>query len=140
MGESYAGLSKEMLQEPGVTGGWAVKDVLAHVSWWEEEALKHLPHILEGGRPPRYSTLYGGIDAFNARMHDTWRGRSLAEVLTRLAASHLRLLEYLDSVPEGQLLGDTRFRLRLRLDTYGHYAIHAAAILEWRARRGTTSG
>lgn len=45
-------------------------DIIAHVTWWEEEALTHLPLVLRGGRPPRYSVTYGGIDAFNATMTD----------------------------------------------------------------------
>src|SRR5436305_15293199 len=65
--ESYAGLSDAQLMKPGVTGDWSVRDILAHVSTWEEEALTHLPLILEGGTPPRYSVRYGGIDVFNAR-------------------------------------------------------------------------
>jgi hypothetical protein len=64
--ESYAGLADEQLIAPGVTEDWSVKDILAHVTWWEEETMKHLPHILQGTQPPRYSVLYGGIDAFNA--------------------------------------------------------------------------
>ena len=64
--ESYAGLSDPRLTEAGVTGDWSVKDILAHVTTWEAEALKHLPLILAGGRPPRY-VRYGGIDAFNAK-------------------------------------------------------------------------
>ena len=64
--ESYAGLSDAQLTEPGVTGHWSVKDIIAHVTWWEEEALQHLPLIPTGGRPSRYSIQYGGIDAFNA--------------------------------------------------------------------------
>ena len=60
---SYAGMSDSQLTEPGVTGHWSVKDIIAHVTWWEEEALKHLPLVLTGGRPPPYSTEYGGIDA-----------------------------------------------------------------------------
>jgi hypothetical protein len=66
--ESYAGLSASQLTEPGVMGEWSVKDILAHVTTWEEEALKYLPLISTGGRPPRYSIQYGGIDAFNALM------------------------------------------------------------------------
>ena len=65
--ESYAGLSGARLTEPGVTGDWSVKDILAHVTTWEEEALKHLPVIMAGRHPPRYVS-YGGIDGFNARM------------------------------------------------------------------------
>ena len=64
--DSYAGLPAAELMEPGVTGDWSVRDILAHVTTWEEEALKYLPLILEGGTPPRYRATYGGIDAFNA--------------------------------------------------------------------------
>jgi hypothetical protein len=131
---AYAGLTDEQLVEPGVTGDWSVKDILAHVSWWEEEALKHLPHILQGGRPPRYSVLYGGIDAFNARMTEQKRSLSLSEVLGQLDKIHLKLVEYVQNAPEEQLASETRFRRRLRLDTYGHYPIHTRAIREWRER------
>jgi hypothetical protein len=77
-----AQLSDAQLMEPGVTGDWSVRDILAHVSTWEEEALPHLPLILEGGTPPRYSVRYGGIDAFNgissaARREETpWSERA----------------------------------------------------------------
>ena len=131
---SYAGLSEAQMTEPGVVGGWSVKDILAHVTWWEEEALKHLPLILAGGRPPRYSTMYGGIDAFNALMAERKQPLSLADVLSQQAATHRQLVDYLQSVPEEQFTRETRFRHRLRLDTYSHYPGHTKAILEWRAR------
>ena len=134
--ESYAGLSDAQLMEAGVTGAWSVRDILAHVTTWEEEALKHLPLILKGGTPPRYSVLYGGIDAFNARTTEEKRSLSLSEVREQLAATHGCLIELIRSVPEHQLIGDTRFRRRLRLDAYGHYPIHAEAIRHWRRRQG----
>jgi hypothetical protein len=61
---SYSGLSQAVLLAPGVTKAWSVKAIIAHVTTWEEEALKHLPAILEGRKPPRYSVVYGGIDAY----------------------------------------------------------------------------
>jgi hypothetical protein len=133
--ESYAGLSDAELAEPGVTAAWSVRDVLAHVTTWEEEALEHLPLILQGGRPPRYSVVYGGIDAFNARMTEEKRGLALSEILRRQGEVHRRLVDLVERAPEEQLAGDTRFRRRLRLDTYGHYAKHAEAIWRWRRRR-----
>jgi hypothetical protein len=63
---AYAGLSDEELMIPGVCGEWSIRDLIAHVTWWDAEALAHLPLVLDGGRPPRYSVTYGGIDAFNA--------------------------------------------------------------------------
>jgi DinB superfamily len=132
--ESYAGLSESQLTQPGVTGHWSVKDIVAHVTWWEEEALQHLPRILTGGRPPRYSIKYGGIDAFNAQMTEQKRGLSLSDVLRQQEGTHRQLIDYVQSAPEEQFTRETRFRRRLRLDTYSHYPKHAKAIRAWRAR------
>jgi hypothetical protein len=129
--ESYTGLSDEKLVEPGVMGVWSIKDTIAHVTWWEEEALTHLPLILAGGRPPRYSVVYGGIDAFNAQMAEQKGKLSLVEVLKERDDTHRRLIDYLQTVPEDQIATETRFRRRLRLDTYGHYPKHTEAIREW---------
>lgn len=132
--QSYAGLNDEQMLQPGVMEDWSVRDLIAHVSWWEEESLKHLPHVLQGKRPPRYSVLYGGIDAFNAQMTELKHALTLAEVRQQALDTHQRLIEYLATVPEEQFATETRFRHRLRMDTYGHYPIHTAAILTWRER------
>ena len=131
---SYAGLSDAELMKPGVTGAWSVRDVLAHVTTWEEEALIHLPLILQGGTPPRYSVKYGGIDAFNARMTQQKAGLSLATVRRQLGEIHRQLVGLIEAVPEDALRGERRFRHRLRLDTYGHYPLHAEAIGQWRQK------
>jgi hypothetical protein len=131
---SYAGLSDARLTEPGVTGDWSVKDILAHVTTWEEESLKYLPLIIEGNRPPRYAR-YGGIDAFNATMTAQKRGLSLSDVRQQMHEIHSKLIDFLQGVPEEQFARETRFRRRLRLDTYRHYLEHARAIRESRAER-----
>ena len=133
---AYAGLSEAQLAQPGVTGDWSVIDILAHVMAWENEALLHLPHILEGKRPPKYSDLYGGIDAFNDLKVRESRALPPAEVLARVEETHRRLIDYLLTAPEAQLATETRFRRRIRLDTYSHYPIHTKAILEWRVSQG----
>ena len=133
--ESFAGLSNLEMEQPGVTGEWCVKDILAHITTWEEEALKHLPFILQGIRPPRYSVKYGGIHAFNAQMTEQKRELPLSEVLKQFEETHRRLIEYILSAPEDQFKRETRFRRRIRLDTYGHYAKHTRAIRQWRNRR-----
>jgi len=128
---SYAGLDDSRLTERGVVEDWSVKDILAHVTTWEEEALTYLPLILAGGRPPRYAAV-GGIDAFNARMTEQKRALSLAEVRAQLDATHHRLIAFIESVPDEPFATETRFRHRLRLDTYSHYPIHTRMIQDWR--------
>jgi DinB superfamily len=130
--DSYTGLSEDEMMEPGVTGNWSVRDIIAHVTWWEEEALTHLPLILEGGKPPRYSVTYGGIDAFNAQKTELNKTLSLAEVVRHQEEIHLCLVDFLQTVPEDQFTQETRFRHRLRLDTYSHYPLHTQAIRNWR--------
>ena len=132
---SYAGLSDSELMEPGVTGGWSVRDIIAHVTSWEEEALTHLPLILAGGKPPRYSVMYGGIDAFNAKTTESKSNLSLSEVLRQRDDIHRRLIDFIQSAPEDQFIRETRFRRRLRLDTYSHYPIHAEEIRKWREQK-----
>jgi len=121
--------------EPGVTGAWSVRDIIAHVTTWDEEALKHLPLVLKGGKPPRYSLTYGGIDAFNALMTEQKKDLSLPEVQRQMNDTHRRVLNLIESAPESQLKGETRFRHRLRLDTYGHYPKHTQAIRKWREKK-----
>src|SRR5262249_13009609 len=110
------------------------KDILGHVTTWEEEALKYLPLIIAGGRPPRY-VQYGGIDAFNAQMTEQKQGLPLADTLMQLDETHRRLVDLIQSAPESQSVRETRSRRRLRLDTYGHYPKHAEAIRAWRESR-----
>lgn len=129
---SYAGMSESQLAQPGVTDAWSVKDILAHVTTWEAEALKYLPLILGGGTPPRYAAQYGGIDAFNAQITEQKRRLSLADVRRQLDETHRRLVAYVQSAPDEQFTRDTRFRHRLRLETYSHYALHAEMIRRWR--------
>jgi hypothetical protein len=133
--DSYAGLSQSDILEPGVTKAWSVRDIIAHVTTWEEEALKHLPAVLDGRRPPRYSVTYGGIDAFNALMTTKKAGLSLAEVYNQQEEVHRLVIDVVMWVPENQLTRETRYRRRLRLDTYDHYPKHTEAIRRWRIGR-----
>jgi hypothetical protein len=132
---SYAGLSESDILEPGVTKAWSVRDIIAHVTTWEEEALKHLPAILEGRRPPLYSVTYGGIDAFNALMTTKKAGLSLAEVYRERDEIYRQVIDTVVRTPDAHVACETGYRRRLRLDTYGHYPKHTEAIGRWRTQR-----
>jgi hypothetical protein len=68
-------------------------------------------------------------------MTEQKRRLPLSDVLKQLDETHHRLIDYIRGAPEEQFTRETRFRRRLRLDTYSHYPKHARAIREWRARR-----
>jgi uncharacterized protein (TIGR03083 family) len=124
---AWEGLDDTSLTETALDG-WSVKDVIGHLATWEEETLKALPLLLVGKRPP----LYRGIDRFNATQVEARRQRSLRDVIEQADAAHARLLRYIDAAPESAFATETRFRHRLRLDTYSHYPEHTEAIKRWR--------
>jgi len=130
--QSYAGLSIDEMMESGVTGQWSVRDIIAHVTTWEEETLKHLSSMLRGEKCPRYSVQYGGINAFNALMTEAKKSLSRSELIRQQEEVHARVIRLIESVPEEYLDGKSRFRHRLRMDTYSHYPKHAEAIRRWR--------
>ena len=132
---SYAALTDSEMTESGVTGAWSIKDIISHVTSWENESLIHLPLILVGEKPALYSVTYGGIDAFNALTIEQKRNLSLSEVLRERDDTHRRLIDFIRGVSEDQFIRETRFRRRLRLDTYSHYPQHTEAICKWRDRR-----
>jgi hypothetical protein len=138
--ESFAGLSDSQMMKSGVTGDWSVRDMLAHVTTWEREALKHLPTILKGGKPPRYSVTHGGINGFNRIMTEQKRDLTLTDVRRELDDVHRQLIRFVESVPEEQFQTETPFRRRLRLDTYSHYPKHAEAIRRWRKQQLSSEG
>ena len=63
--DAYAGLSEAELLQPGVTGTWSVKDIIAHVTWWEEEALEHLSE-----RPVLPLLRHLGVEGIDATVRD----------------------------------------------------------------------
>jgi len=136
-GESLEGLPDAALTGGAIVGEWTARDLMAHVTTWEEETLKLLPVILKGRRTPKYSALYGGVDAFNAQSHERKWGMELEEVRRQMEGTHRRLVGYLEGVAEEVFEGNERFVRRLRLDTYGHYREHAEHIREWHERRGS---
>ncbi len=133
---AYAGLTPEQMEQPGVTGDWSVKDILAHVTTWEEESLKQLPLMAAKVRAPSYEKVYGGTDAFNALMAAEKRDLPLDTVLQRLSETHRRLVEYVAAAPAEQFSSRARGRARLGWDSFKHYPDHAQAIRDWRSRMG----
>ena len=126
--QAMEGLPEKAVMEPGVVGRWSVKDLMGHVTTWERETLTYLPTIMRGMRTPRY----GGVDPFNARESAKKQGLPLQEIRRQMTGTHEELLAFLADVPEEHFATETRFRWRLRIDTYAHYREHASQISAWR--------
>jgi hypothetical protein len=120
-----AALSEAQLTtQPGVMGEWTVKDILAHVAWWE----RHLLRMLRAG----YDELEAEpADRTNAEVFAANRDRPLAEVLAEFHAAHVELLAELAGWPEDELARDEIYEA-IGWDTFRHYPDHTATIQAWR--------
>lgn len=126
--ESFEGLPASALLETDVVGHWSVRDVMGHITTWEEEKMKIIPLILKGKPIHRR---YSSVDAFNAREQERKQHLPLEQVQQELAATHERLVAFLVDLPGGAYTSGSRLLRTLRL-TYNHYREHAAQITAWR--------
>ena len=130
------GLSEEEMTRPGVAGQWSVRDVLAHILAWEEEAIARL-ELLAADRPQDFARITNEeeLNAWNARAHQRYGGLALAEVMRRLAEAQGRVLAGLDSLSDERLgtdEGPVPVHNWLPECTYAHEQEHCADILAWR--------
>jgi hypothetical protein len=133
---SWSGLDDADLIVPGVTGDWSVKDILAHVTTWEDVTMSMSQAQIDGTAPPEWNDDEPwDLDAFNARTSAEKATLSLDEVRTQLADTHDRLLAWLPSIAEDHLAAGSDVEDRLRADTWDHYPEHANAIRAWRESR-----
>lgn len=127
---AYAGLSEEELTRPGVNGSWSVKDVVAHVAAWHDEAYRAISGALAGGEYPRFDD--AAVDAFNARVYEARRDLPLDQVLADAERSHERLVALLRGLPEERYQRDERLQRWIGGNTFGHYEEHLPDLQAWR--------
>ena len=129
------------LTEPGLPGGWSVKDVIAHITWGEREALGLMAaRALVGSDLWRLTD-----DERNAIVFQQNRHRDLDDVLAESREIFTRYLEALEALSEEDLNDPRRFAgmpldwrpWRVLYDPH-HYQHHAADIRAWLETRWKT--
>lgn len=117
--KNLSALSVEALTQPGVTGSWSVKDILAHLVAWERLFLEWYQAGLQGCAPT--ITPVGmskkAIDALNQEVYEQNRARSLDEILTEFHTSYRQTLATIEGIPEEDMF------LRDRFDWTGKYML-----------------
>ncbi len=125
-----AGLTDTRLEEPGVTGQWSVKDILAHLTWWQLRMLKKL----DNQQPP-----FGlpdedheeTIARINDEVYSAHRDQQAAEARAAFLAANRHVQETLAGYAEEFLLAHTE---DIAADTWDHFAEHRHSIEQWLAR------
>ncbi|HEY7343619.1 MAG TPA: DinB family protein [Ktedonobacterales bacterium] len=139
-----AGIPEAWMTEPGVEGEWSIKDIIAHISWGEQENLGVAQaHAVVGSELWQLSE-----DERNARVFEQNRHRELGDVLAESRQTFRRYLEAVAALSEEDLNDPSRFAempvpegwrpWRILFDP-AHYQGHADSIRAWLARRARNS-
>ncbi|MBN1310066.1 MAG: ClbS/DfsB family four-helix bundle protein [Anaerolineae bacterium] len=122
------GLSEEQLTRPGVVGGWSVKDLIAHFTYWERRAAFLLQSAIDGYQADDDIWKTGSVDAQNERNFNDNRDLPLAAVLDGSQDILETLLSLIERLPEESLADTSQFGWsqdetlgqRIASETYEH--------------------
>ena len=147
--KNLAVLSAEELIQPGVTGTWSVKDILAHVVAWERLFLNWYSTGVQGRTPDitPVGLSQKSIDALNQQIYEKNRWRSLDDILAEFQTSYQEIVTVIEAIPEEDLFVHGRFTWTGKLtladyiagNTCNHYAWAKSQIRKW-AKRDTKTG
>lgn len=121
------GLPERRMSAPGVAGGWSVKDVLAHVAYWEGRAIGSVERALAGEPEPSVSD--ASVETINHGVYQERADWTVELSLDELHGTHERFMAALRQHPniDPDVIGG---------DTFEHFDEHAADIRAWRERAG----
>ncbi len=111
--------------------GWTIKDLIAHLGFWEETAADIYHRLLRGEQPESG----WDVDAVNAKVYAAHRDESLAEVRQWERAAYQALVELVENAPEDDLFNPQRFPWTqgapladwIEGNSSGHFAEHLDA-------------
>jgi hypothetical protein len=101
-----ARLSPGQMLQPGVSGEWSVKDVLAHLSAWERRMVGWVGMLMRGEIPAGAPENWDDIHRMNAESYARDKHKPPQEVLAEFRAAHLTALDLAESLSEAQLQTD----------------------------------
>jgi hypothetical protein len=130
---AIAGLAPEKMSTP-VVDQWSVKDLLTHVTSWDEFMALDYDRLGRGDVPAFNSFTEEMLDPFNATIMALRRAFPAEQALAELRPSRDRVRQSLDSLDESHFAqGFVPATLVLTAD---HDVEHAAHIREWRKAQG----
>lgn len=118
-------LSEEQMLRPQITGNWSVKDILAHLTWWEQETISEIVHGIE--LDPGLQGEPWNTEKANMLMVETQRNTPLADVLTAFHNSYRQMYDAIEELSE-DMLADEDLYTHVLDNTGNHYAEHRLAI------------
>ncbi|MFN8492406.1 MAG: ClbS/DfsB family four-helix bundle protein [Caldilineaceae bacterium] len=139
-----ADVSPQEMQQPGVVDAWSIKDVLAHLTAWEQLFLGWYQAGVRGETPetpaPGFTWGWKSLDLLNQQIYEQHRQISLEEVAATFHASYAQLAATVETMTEAELhtpgvYAWTRkgsLAASLGANSYNHYRWAANLVKQWR--------
>ena len=139
-----AEVGMDRMEVSGVEGAWSVKEVVAHLTWYERAVVDRARQVASTGAFTRPGDEDGavGMDERNERIAAASRPRPVRDVLAEADEVFDQLLTMIAACPD-ELLNDSRLIglpgdippwMRMANNSYAHYREHAQSIRAWLAR------
>jgi hypothetical protein len=132
-----AQLSVAEINQPGAVGVWSVKDVLAHIAFWERYAVNTLKSVARGETP--LLSADDETERKNASVVAQYYQRSLAAVIADWQQAREDLLEAIEDLEDADLNDPDRFHWsegrslldRIAGNSFEHEQEHIEQIQAW---------
>ncbi len=137
---ALASVPESRMNEPNVAGYWSVKDLIAHLTYFEKWLANRLHEHLHGQNYVMQPIDTMPDDERNEIIYQANRNRPLADILAESRLSYQRLLEGLRAHSEAFLIEPQQFEgipfpvviwHQLRGNIYDHYGQHIPSIKTW---------
>jgi uncharacterized protein (TIGR03083 family) len=132
---ALARLEPSQMTEPILDAGWSVKDLLAHIGWWEQRIVNTYNTLLRDDIPdPALDAM--PVDELNQMVYFEHASRSLRDVQRDERRAYDQLVSLAEHAPEADLFAPDRFAWTegqpfvawMSGNTYEHYAHHLPAL------------
>lgn len=137
-----AAIDHSRYEEPGISGEWTIKDIIAHITWFEDEILRMLITRSFAGASMWWIL---PADERNAQIYAANVNRSLPDVLAESQNVHSALVAAIESVSDEEL-NDTAGFIEsppgalpweiIAQNTYEHYQHHTRDLQKWLKQSG----
>ena len=130
--QSFAALwqnlsDEQMTQRPGPQADWSVKDLIAHIVWWENFMIWRIKDKLSGGEGKREKS----IDDYNVQIFENNKDGDLPDILREFEDNLRKVVAFVETLSDEQINDTDVINISgeallhyLIGDTFGHYDMH----------------
>jgi len=131
-------LTPAQAEQPLAEGKWSLRDLAAHLLFWDTIVIRALEAIVRG-ETFDWET-YSDWDACNAQAANRQRNAPLKRFVSEWRITHFALVESLARVPDGTLLENGEMPHWLLVALTDHYRHHAEQVKAWVERMKKEGG